>query len=70
MKPKFRKMSQECEDVTFVVVDSEKFPDSRKMAEVDNLPTFAAFKDGSLVNQVQTNKADVLKEFVDEATSN
>lgn len=70
MKPKFRKMSQECEGVTFVVVDSEKFPDSRKMAEVDNLPTFAAFKDGSLVNQVQTNKADVLKEFVDEATSN
>jgi thioredoxin-like negative regulator of GroEL len=70
MKPKFRKMSQECEGVTFVIVDSEKFPNSRKMAEVDNLPTFAAFKDGSLVNQVQTNKADVLKEFVDEATSN
>jgi thioredoxin-like negative regulator of GroEL len=56
--------------VTFVVVDAEKFPDSRKLAEVDNLPTFAAFKDGSLVNQVQTNKAEVLKEFVDEATSN
>ena len=70
MKPKFRKMSDDLEGVTFVVVDSEKFPESRKLAEVDNLPTFAAFKDGALVNQVQTNKAEVLKEFVDEATSN
>ena len=70
MKPKFRKMSGDFEEVTFVVVDAEKFPDSRKLAEVDNLPTFAAFKDGSLVNQVQTNKTEVLKEFVDEATSN
>lgn len=69
MKPKFRKMSGEFEGVTFVVVDAEKFPDSRKLAEVDNLPTFAAFKDGSLVNQVQTNKAEVLKEFIDEAAS-
>jgi thioredoxin-like negative regulator of GroEL len=70
MKPKFRKMSDDLEGVTFVVVDSEKFPESRKLADVDNLPTFAAFKDGALVNQVQTNKAEVLKEFVDEATSN
>ena len=69
MKPKFRKMSGEFEKVSFVIVDAEKFPVSRKLAEVDNLPTFAAFRDGALVNQVQTNKAEVLKEFVDEAAS-
>tara|TARA_B100000212_G_C26909697_1_gene337282 strand:- start:17 stop:331 length:315 start_codon:yes stop_codon:yes gene_type:complete len=69
MKPKFRKMSAEFEEAIFVIVDAEKFPDSRKMAEVDNLPTFAAFRDGALVNQVQTNKSDVLKEFVDEAAT-
>ena len=69
MKPKFRKMSGEFEKVSFVIVDAEKFPESRKLAEVDNLPTFAAFRDGTLVKQVQTNKAEVLKEFVDEATS-
>jgi len=69
MKPKFRKMSGEFEKVSFVIVDAEKFPNSRKLAEVDNLPTFAAFRDGALVNQVQTNKAEVLKEFVDEAAS-
>ena len=69
MKPKFRKMSAEYVEAVFVIVDAEKFPDSRKLAEVDNLPTFAAFRDGALVNQVQTNKSDVLKEFVDEAAS-
>ena len=69
MKPKFRKMSAELEEAVFVIVDAEKFPDSRKLAEVDNLPTFAAFRDGVLVNQVQTNKSDVLKEFVDEAAT-
>ena len=69
MKPKFRKMSAELEEAVFVIVDAEKFPDSRKLAEVDNLPTFAAFRDGVLVNQVPTNKSDVLKEFVDEAAT-
>ena len=69
MKPKFRKMSGEFEKVSFVIVDAEKFPESRKLAEVDNLPTFAAFRDGTLVKQVQTNKTEVLKEFVDEAVS-
>jgi len=69
MKPKFRKMSEEFDQVNFVLVDAEKYPESRKLAEVDNLPTFAAFQNGSLVKQVQTNKAEVLKEFVDEAAS-
>jgi thioredoxin-like negative regulator of GroEL len=52
------------------MVDAEKYPESRKMANVDNLPTFAAFKDGKLVNQVQTNKFELLKDLVDEITSN
>ena len=38
------------------IVDAEKFPESRKLANVTNLPTFASFKNGVLVNQVQTNK--------------
>lgn len=70
MKPKFRKLASETEGFKFVVVDAEKFPESRKMATVDNLPTFATFKDGKLVNQVQTNKFELLKELVDEVTSN
>lgn len=66
MKPKFKRMSTENEDVTFVIVDAEKNPESRKLADVSNLPTFAAFVDGELVNQVQTNKAEVLAELVSE----
>lgn len=70
MKPRFKKLASETEGLKFVLVDAEKFPESRKMATVDNLPTFATFKDGKLVNQVQTNKFELLKELVDEVTSN
>jgi thiol-disulfide isomerase/thioredoxin len=66
MKPKFKKLSTENENIPFVMVDAEKFPESRKLATVDNLPTFASFKGGQFVNQVQTNKFEVLKDFVDE----
>ena len=64
MKPKFKKMSSENESIPFLVVDAEQFTESRKLANVDNLPTFAAFKNGVLVNQTQTNKAEVLAELV------
>ncbi|WOD43767.1 thioredoxin family protein [Hwangdonia lutea] len=66
MKPKFKKLASETENATFVMADAEKFPESRKLATVDNLPTFATFKNGNFVNQVQTNKFDVLKELVNE----
>ncbi|MFO7719777.1 MAG: thioredoxin family protein [Gillisia sp.] len=70
MKPKFKKLAEENETSTFLMVDAEKFPESRKMANVDNLPTFATFKNGSLVNQVQTNKFELLKDLVNEVASN
>lgn len=70
MKPKFKKYASETHNATFVYVDAEAFTESRKLAKVDNLPTFAAFKNGALVNQVQTNKAEILKQFIDEITGN
>lgn len=70
MKPKFKKLATEHENATFLLVDAEKYPESRKLATVDNLPTFATFKGGSFVNQVQTNKFDNLKTLVDEVTGN
>ena len=69
MKPKFKKKSSENNDIPFVLVDSEKFPNSRKLADVSNLPTFAVFKNGECVNQLQTNKSELLLSFIDEATS-
>ena len=44
MKPKFKKLASENEGTIFLVVDAEKFPESRKLAKVDNLPTFATFE--------------------------
>ena len=63
MKPKFKKLASENDDVAFFIVDAEKFPNSRKLANVDNLPTFAAFELGGLVDQVQTNKVEGLTEL-------
>ena len=70
MKPKFKKLASENENAKFYLVDAEKYPESRKLSAVDNLPTFAPFKNGTFVNQVQTNKFENLKELVDEVTSN
>src|SRR5690554_1804921 len=64
MKPKFKKLASEISDVSFVVADAERFPQSRQLADVSNLPTFAAFRNGKLVNQVQTNKMDALSDLI------
>ena len=66
MKPKFKKLASEKETLTFVLVDAENSPESRKLANVSNLPTFATFVNGKLVNETQTNKAEVLTELVNE----
>ncbi len=70
MKPKFKRFAADAENATFLIVDAEKFPESRKLANVNNLPTFAAFKNGKLVRQIQTNKVENLKELIDEITAN
>jgi thiol-disulfide isomerase/thioredoxin len=70
MKPKFKRLSTENESSAFVIVDAEKYPLSRKLATVNNLPTFAGYQNGVLVNQVQTNKEEQLKTLIDETTRN
>ena len=66
MKPKFKKLASENDSIPFYYVDAEKLPESRKLATVDNLPTFAAFENGVLKNQVQTNQADSLNQLFEE----
>ena len=65
MKPKFKRLSGEQTSAMFVIVDAEKFPASRKLANVNNLPTFASFKKGVLLSQVQTNKEEQLKILIE-----
>jgi len=66
MKPKFKKLATELNEIKFVIVDAEKFPESRKLADVSNLPTFATFVGGEKKNQTQTNKFEVLKDLIAE----
>lgn len=70
MKPKFKKLSTDNEEVLFVYVDAEKMPESRKLATVDNLPTFASFVNGNKLNQIQTNQVNSLQSLFDEITNN
>ncbi|MCH7397825.1 thioredoxin family protein [Belliella sp. DSM 107340] len=70
IKPKMKRLSGEYEGITFLYVDAEKLPESRKLASVTNLPTFATFKNGQLVNQIQTNKEDALKTLINEIADN
>ena len=60
-KPKFKKLSRENEGIEFYYVDAEKLPESRKFADVSNLPTFASFENGKLVKQDQGNKIEVIE---------
>jgi hypothetical protein len=50
-------LASENDAITFVLVDAENSPESRKLANVSNLPTFATFVNG-LVNETQTNKQE------------
>jgi len=70
VKPKFKRLSGENEDIKFVYIDAEKQPNSRALAEVKNLPTFAGFKGGILVSQAAGNKETVIKTVLDEITNN
>ncbi len=69
-KPKFKRLAGENENIKFVYVDAEKLPESRSMVDVQNLPTFAAFKNGELINSVAGNKPSIITELLDEVTNN
>lgn len=68
IKPKFKRLSEENEGVTFIYADAEKMPHSREFASVTHLPTFAGFVDGKLVHQSHGNKVEVIQEVLDEVT--
>jgi thioredoxin-like negative regulator of GroEL len=61
-KPKFKRLSEDARfgDVAFVDVNAEENPEARKIAGVDNLPFFAVFKDGKLVQGQPTSKEDAV----------
>jgi len=70
VKPKFKRLAKENEALTFVYVDAEKLPESRALATVSNLPTFAGFANGTLISQQAGNKEEVIKNIINEVTNN
>jgi thiol-disulfide isomerase/thioredoxin len=65
IKPKIKNLASENESISFLYVDAEKLPGTRKLADVSNLPTFAAFSKGELIAQAQGNKIEIVQELVD-----
>lgn len=70
IKPKFAKMADDNTGVKFLYVDAEKYPESRSLVKIDNLPTFASFEGGKLVKQKTSSNEAAIKEVLDAITSN
>ena len=65
--PKFRRMSENEANagLVFLDVNAEESPEARKVAGVDNLPFFAVFKNGQLVEAVSTSKEEKVAEIIE-----
>ncbi len=64
--PKFKRMSDNDQfaNVAFVDVNAEKNPEARKLAGVTNLPFFAIFKSGKLVDTVAASKEEAVLDLI------
>lgn len=66
-KPKFRRLSEDekYKDIAFLDVNAEENQEARKLAGVTNLPFFAVFKSGQLVEGVASNKEEAVVELIE-----
>ncbi len=64
--PKFKRLSNDerFQGITFIDVNAEESPEARKAAQVTNLPSFAVFKDGQLVETLASSKEDAVVELL------
>lgn len=65
--PKYKRISNEdrYNTITFLDVNAEHNPEARKLGNVNNLPTFAIFRNGELIESVCTSKEDILLELIE-----
>lgn len=64
--PKYRRLSEDerFAGVKFLEVNAENNENARKIAGVDNLPFFAVFKDGKIVEGTATSKVEKVEELL------
>ena len=65
--PKFRRLSDNEANahVLFLDVNAEESPEARKLAGVDNLPFFAVFKNGKLLEGQSTSKEENVNALIE-----
>jgi thioredoxin 1 len=65
--PKFRRLSDDerFEGITFLDVNAEENETARKTANVSNLPFFAIFKGGELLETLSASKEDAVVELIE-----
>ncbi|KAA5545033.1 thioredoxin family protein [Adhaeribacter rhizoryzae] len=64
--PKFKRMSdnEQFSGIAFLDVNAEVSPEARKAAGVTNLPFFAVFKNGTLVDTVAASKEEAVVNLI------
>ncbi|GAB3824834.1 thioredoxin family protein [Pontibacter rugosus] len=70
--PKYKRLSDDetFADVAFVDVNAETSPEARKKASVTNLPFFAIFQNGELVDTVAASKEEAVRELISKLNAN
>jgi len=64
--PKFKRMAinERYQDIAFVDVNAEVSPEARKAAGVTNLPFFAVFKNGALLDTIAASKEEAVLNLI------
>ncbi len=64
--PKYKRLSGDAQydGITFLDVNAEENPIARKKVGVTNLPYFAIFKNGDLIDAVSSSKEEALTELL------
>jgi thioredoxin-like negative regulator of GroEL len=66
-KPKFKSLSEEdnYQGIHFLDVNAEENPEARKAAGVNNLPFFAIFQNGKMLEGASTNKEENVRAMLE-----
>jgi len=64
--PKFKRLSENehYQGIKFLDINAETNPEARKAAGVTNLPFFAVFKGGKLLDTLAASKEDAVTELI------
>ncbi len=64
-KPKFRRLSDEYPHVAFFVLDGETAPNARKTVQIENLPYFGLYENGTFVEGFTTTREEGFREYLE-----